>query len=348
MQHMRTHDDWPDDEAAAQLLADVEKKSGKKAANTGLPSEKDFGPFGPMVPFPWQMQPAAFLKWAQQQGNPFVPFVPPTLPLPTDPSTKDVLAESMDIDAELVLQDSVAMVNGNSTVQGDAEEHATQSGEVTAEQPPTSPAVQSPGDSPAIAPDLMMLPASTSQDLPPTSKKKKGSKGKTKAAKGMPKPPVVVAPPAPTPAQAQAPVPMEPLEAEPDVSMEFMPNMINPMMGGMSPWPMPPGMQFPFMMPPHMPHVPPMPPGMPFPPPAIAIPIPAGAPLPHPTQLPPNAQLIPDSKGGHTVIIPPPPSPWGMPFLPGMIPSMPMFPGGPAPPSIDLGHATNADKAAPI
>ena len=315
---MRTHDDWPDDEAAAQLLAEAEKKSGKKNAAAGLPSDKDFSPFGPMMPFPWQMPPA-FLKWAQQTGiNPFIPFIPP--PLPAGTSADD----AMDLDVGLVL-DPTASLDASAPTQQSAE---------TADSNGLVPERQSGSPAPK---DTSETAAGSPEEPPQAKGKKKNSKSKSKPSRGASKS---------TAASTSAPT--SPVDTAPEASMDFsmaagmmnsMPNMMNPMMPGMSPWGMPPGMQFPFMpMPPHMsPH---MAPGMPFPPPAIAIPIPVGTPLPHPSQLPPNAQLIPDAKGGHTIIIPPPPTPWGMPFPPNMLP-MPMLPSPTAP----LAPDQNAEKS---
>lgn len=314
MQHMRTHDDWPDDEAAAQLLADAEKKTGKKVAVAGLPTDKEFNPFGPMMPFPWQMPPA-FLKWAQQTGiNPFIPFIPP--PLPPGASPKDMLADGMDIDAGLILPDSAAVMDAQQLME------ATNANTVSAESQSMSPPPKNAEESSTIPPDLMTVPLGAIED-PPQEKGKKSSKAKSrpKPVRGASKSTV-----------GSTSVPTSPTDGAAETSMDLSmpPGMMNSMMPGMNPWGMPPGMQFPFMpMPPPM-----APPGMPFPPPAIAIPIPIGTPLPHPSQLPPNAQLIPDPKGGHTIIIPPPPSPWGMPFPPGMMP-MSMLPGPIMSPALD-------------
>ena len=335
---MRTHDDWPDDEAAAQLLADAEKKAGKRTTNSSMPPEKDFPPFGPMMSFPWQIPPAAFVKWAQQQGNPFVPFLPPP-PLPADTSAKDAVTQTIEIDTELALEESTGAVDGSAPTPEVIQEDVVAQPGGSQERRPTSP--QSPSAPSSIAPDLTVMPASTSQD-PPARTKKRRTRSKTKTSQTTERVETV---PNPTP----NPAPVASVGAQADLSMDLglPPNAINPLTGGISgmmpPWPMPPGMQFPMMMPPHMPA--PLPPGMPFPPPAIAIPIPAGTPLPHPSQLPPNAQLISDNKGGNTVIIPPPPSPWGMPFPPGILP-MPMFPGPPGP-SLELG-ASNVEKTASI
>ncbi|KIM31901.1 hypothetical protein M408DRAFT_240392 [Serendipita vermifera MAFF 305830] len=332
MQHMRTHDDWPDDEAAAQLLADAEKKAGKKStAIAGLPSDKDFNPFAPMMPFPWQMQmPPTFLKWAQQTGiTPFIPFMPP--PLAAGTSGKDVLPDDMDLDAELALSDPAATTTNEETPAQPELVGTAETGTLEPESADSPSKIDN--ESSTISPNLTTLSTATSQDTP-TKGKKTPTKSKHKTSRGTSK---STAP--------SSSVPNSPTEGVSDVAMDISMSagMMNPLLSGMGmgmgmgAWGMPPGMQFPFMpMPPQM-----GPAGVPFPPPAIAIPIPVGTPLPHPSQLPPNAQLIPDAKGGHTIIIPPPPSPWGMPFPPGMLPMpMPMPPPSSTPTSPTLDSNT--------
>jgi hypothetical protein len=351
MQHMRTHDDWPDDETAAKMIAESEKKSQKKvsamAAMTAAlgpnTSEKEFVPIAPMIPpMPWQMHPL-FFNWAAQQQqlqmhqrSPSNPFMQTS---PTQTQQAPIQGKDGQIDPS-GSSNGPAPENGgdlsavNEFIEGmsspeatPSQEQATVSTSLEQEQPTT------------IAPGMMMI----STDEPKITRSKSAASRRNRTDPKSPSDNISVNEASspdttsPTQAQAQAHAQIAHMNAMMGPGASLVPGMGWPMPAPMQPSQA--GMQFPFL-----PFVPPvgggplqmpggvagLPPGLPFPPPAIAIPIPPGTPLPHPAQLPPNAQLVPDGRGGNTIIIPPPPGPWNMAFpTPGMMPGpLPSHPNG--------------------
>lgn len=320
---MRTHDDWPDDETAAKMLAEVEKKTGKHFS----PLPKDMQQQLPMMmpPMPWQMHPM-FTNWSPQRGA----SLNLMMPLPS------ALVEDSQGKGEGTSNHMVGVLPTNGSVleaQADYEDgsedaynsptdnNAEQNNDKSQTSSPQSPA------RPTISPAMIMMPnptASTSNSTTPvkpiaiqsskTPKKTTAVNSKQGASSARSSPENNKSQPAPVMA-APAPMPG---------------------------WPMPPGMQgIPYMP------MPPLPPGLPFPPPAIAVPIPAGAPLPHPSQLPPNAQLVPNPVGGHTLIIPPPPPhAWGM-IPPGMMP-MPQLASPLASPSAPQASSNGGNRSSVI
>ncbi|KAG9052539.1 hypothetical protein FS842_009697 [Serendipita sp. 407] len=284
MQHMRTHDDWPDDEAAAQILAETQKKTAKKAASKGSSKKEPVQASSMIPPMPWQLPP---FFWAQQRGsNPLVPIlpVPPSVGRNKE-DNPEILEDEEDADAD-------------AEPDLDAQDTASDTIMVTDDQP-SEGMTGTESDTRETTGELSeqvtsMEPLSSAND-PSSSKLRRSGRSTAKVAST-------------STADTTASV-SQPAAVGFDPSVDPMAQM---MQAG-SVWPIHPGMQYPFMA-----MQGPFPPGLPFPPPAIAIPVPPGTTPPHPSQLPPNAQLIPDSKGGHTVIIPPPPPPWGLPF-PGVL-----------------------------
>ncbi|PVF96078.1 hypothetical protein CPB86DRAFT_875209 [Serendipita vermifera] len=353
MQHMRTHDDWPDDETAAKMIAESEKKTHKKvsamAAMTAAlgpgTSEKEFVPIAPMIPpMPWQMHPL-FFNWAAQQQQPQVHAQQRAVPNFSMQPTPNQIQQTQVLPKEgqpggspsngATVENGADLSSVNEFIEGMSSPEVTSS-----QEQPTSPPSGEQEQPATIAPGMMMI----STDEPKiTRSKSSASKSKTNPNPSSDNTTSDDAPAtdgtSPTQAQAQAHVHAQMAQAQAHAQMAQMNAMMAAgasLVPGMG-WPMAPpmqpsqaGLQFPFMslVPPtggsplQMPGgVAGLPPGLPFPPPAIAVPIPAGAPLPHPAQLPPNAQLVPDGRGGHTIIIPPPPGPWNLPFPgPGMMP----------------------------
>lgn len=320
MQHMRTHDDWPDDETAAKIIAETEKKAGKKAAAAASAAQKAEQEPRPVIPamaaVPWQV-PHMFINWARPNGTPMIPVIPAPGP-PNQPSDPKDDADTMDAEADedVQLQSPISTAaTGDSGL-----------AEFTKLFPSTNNGIGTPSAEQAtIAPGMVMMSPMSPGAGPSTaggkrhrstrSAAKAASKAITESSTTGDDTPPAASPTSPTTSTAgtstgstmSLPIGL-PVNLGAGSSTSTAGGASQPPMG----WAMPAGIQYPFM--------PSLPPGTPFPPPAIAIPIPPGAQLPHPTQLPPNAQLIPDPKGGHTVIIPPPPLPWGMPFPPGMLP----------------------------
>ena len=330
---MRTHDDWPDDETAAKIIAETEKKAGKKtaaatsAASTSQRVDQDPQSSTPaMAAVQWQVPPM-FINWGRPNGTPMIPMIPASMLLTQHNTREDADTMDAEADEDIQLQSpmSTTTTTTTSTTTGDtALAEFAKMFSATTHSVGSSSSTEYAGEQTTIAPDMVMMPPITPGASTSTapSKRHRSTRSAAKAAsKAITETSATGddTPPATSPTSPTASTAGTSAGSSMSLPMGMSINMgvgvgtpttsaSQPHMG----WAMPAGMQYPFM--------PQLPPGTPFPPPAIAIPIPPGAPLPHPTQLPPNAQLIPDSKGGHTVIIPPPPLPWGMPFPPGMLP----------------------------
>ncbi|KAG8811369.1 hypothetical protein FRC17_002505, partial [Serendipita sp. 399] len=310
MQHMRTHEDWPDDEAAAQILAETQKKSAKKAASKGT-NKKDSGqqqqqPSIPsMIPgMPWQLPP---FFWARQRGaNPLMPLFPvPSTTAITAQDNKEDSDQSLEDeeDADADAEPDLEVVNDTIMVTDDPPTEDTADPDTTKQHTRQ--------DSGSADP-LSAVTGRTRRSNRPSTAKAAASTSSTTVDNTTVNATIT----------QSATIPFDPSV---DPMAQLMQGGGGSAAAAAAVWPMHHpgmgmGMQYPFMA-----MQPPFPPGLPFPPPAIAIPVPPGTAPPHPNQLPPNAQLIPDAKGGHTVIIPPPPPPWGLPF-PGVLAMPPQAP----------------------
>jgi hypothetical protein len=322
MQHMRTHDDWPDDETAAKINAEIEKRSTKKGGTSSGGRREVAQASTSMFPMPWGMFPP-FMNWAAQQKggpNPLMPIPFPMLPFPPPPLPQGNANASKEAPAGLIpgsTSDSggvpfapMDQIFASLFSNGNGSPKSAPASAIT-----SSPVIP-PGflNMPPTPFQFPMLPVAGASSATATGKKVMHTRSSSKADTIVSATTEASIPPS-TPGTGPSSIP-EDLVSQP-IAMSTTLEEISP-----SGLPFPLGTQLPLMPAGQQLQ---MPGGIPWPPPAIAIPVPAGAPLPPQSQLPPNAQLMPDGKGGHTIIIPPPPLPWGMSFPPGAIP--------PAPPS---------------